>query len=224
MGATGEFQDQQLAPRSLRHKRILDIAAEQPDASFESIAQEVPSATSDLVENVLEEYGDPAEESGDELVEEDVSQAETTGEETYPDPSELNDIQLETLRAILENPDATQRELGDILGISGATVNSRVNSIPEFEWEGRLAFAEMTCDADPSEPNQASDTMSSNETPDQVSQLSKRIQNIEQHLETQSTDSVLDNPELAHKVMHACLSHDEISEKEELEILKAILG
>ena len=45
----------------MRHKRILDVAAANPDASLEAIAEEVPTATVDLVERVLERYGDPAE-------------------------------------------------------------------------------------------------------------------------------------------------------------------
>lgn len=47
-------------PKSMRHKRILDLVAEEPDASLETIADEIPSVTADLVENVLEEYGVPA--------------------------------------------------------------------------------------------------------------------------------------------------------------------
>ena len=54
-------------PKSVRHKRILDVAAENPDASLESIASQVPSTTTDLVERVLEKYGDPAEEHEDDV-------------------------------------------------------------------------------------------------------------------------------------------------------------
>lgn len=51
------------APRAVIHKRILDVAEAQPDASMERIAGEVSGASVDLVEQVLEEYGDPASES-----------------------------------------------------------------------------------------------------------------------------------------------------------------
>lgn len=46
-------------PKSMRHKRILDIAERKPEAPLEAIADEIPSATVDLVEEVLDEYGDP---------------------------------------------------------------------------------------------------------------------------------------------------------------------
>ncbi|MFB6191979.1 MAG: hypothetical protein ABEI11_01515 [Haloarculaceae archaeon] len=46
-------------PRAVIHKRILDVAADQPDASMAAIADEITGATTDLVERVLDEYGDP---------------------------------------------------------------------------------------------------------------------------------------------------------------------
>ncbi|WP_435316878.1 MarR family transcriptional regulator [Haloarchaeobius sp. TZWSO28] len=49
-------------PKSIRHRQILDVAEENPDASIEELASLVPSATADLVEHVFEEYGDPAAE------------------------------------------------------------------------------------------------------------------------------------------------------------------
>lgn len=47
-------------PKSMRHKQVLDVAEEHPDASLSKLASMVPSATTDLVEHVLDEYGDPA--------------------------------------------------------------------------------------------------------------------------------------------------------------------
>jgi len=42
------------------HKRILDAAAADPDCSLPALAEQVSGATADLVERVLDEYGDPA--------------------------------------------------------------------------------------------------------------------------------------------------------------------
>lgn len=53
---------QQSTPRAMIHKRIIDAAAAAPDASLAQIADDVPGASVDLVERVLDEYGDPAEE------------------------------------------------------------------------------------------------------------------------------------------------------------------
>lgn len=62
MGPDWESQSQ---PQSLRQRRVLDEAAERPDASIEDIAGAVSTASPDLVERVLDEYGDPAAEEGD---------------------------------------------------------------------------------------------------------------------------------------------------------------
>ncbi|WP_176393283.1 winged helix-turn-helix transcriptional regulator [Natronolimnobius baerhuensis] len=46
-------------PRAVLHKKILDTAESRPDASMEAIADGVSGATVSIVEQVLEEYGDP---------------------------------------------------------------------------------------------------------------------------------------------------------------------
>lgn len=48
-------------PRATIHKLILDVAASSPEKSMEGIATELSGATTELVERVLEEYGDPAD-------------------------------------------------------------------------------------------------------------------------------------------------------------------
>lgn len=42
--------------------QILDLVREHPDASLDEITDEIPSATADLVERILEQYGDSAAE------------------------------------------------------------------------------------------------------------------------------------------------------------------
>lgn len=49
-----------LQPKSIRQKRILDIAAKNPNATVDEIADRVPSATVDHVNRVFDQYGDPA--------------------------------------------------------------------------------------------------------------------------------------------------------------------
>lgn len=48
-------------PRAMIHKQVLDVAATYPEGSVEKLAEEVTGATPDLVEKVLEKYGDPGE-------------------------------------------------------------------------------------------------------------------------------------------------------------------
>jgi len=45
------------------HKKILDVAQAQPDASLETIAEEVSGGSAEFVKRVLKEYGDPAASS-----------------------------------------------------------------------------------------------------------------------------------------------------------------
>lgn len=49
-----------IQPKSIRQKRILETAAENPGASLAEIAEEIPSASADHVDRVLDRYGDPA--------------------------------------------------------------------------------------------------------------------------------------------------------------------
>jgi transcriptional regulator with XRE-family HTH domain len=47
-------------PRALIHKKILEAAGSMPDATMAEVADEVSGASTDLVDRVLAEYGDPA--------------------------------------------------------------------------------------------------------------------------------------------------------------------
>lgn len=53
------------APRAVIHKKILEVAAQNPTASMAEIAGDVSGASTDLVERALDEYGDPADEEAD---------------------------------------------------------------------------------------------------------------------------------------------------------------
>ncbi len=68
----------------MRHRQILDVAKEHPDASIEEIASQVPSATPDLVENVFDTYGDPAADATDDVTEGDADGNAPTGPTPTP--------------------------------------------------------------------------------------------------------------------------------------------
>ena len=235
----------------MRHKQILDLAAEQPDASLEAIAEDIPSATADLVENVLEKYGDPASDEGS--VSEDDTPTQTQNEdegesaanqetdsfekwtpendETQPDLQtiDLTDSQREVLQIVQDQPGVTQREIGEKLDVSAATVSNRVNSIPGFDWDRRLDIAEALLDEDDPKSEDESTKMTTTESDhdDSIEQLQERVQQIEEHVNGHDSDLVaesgLADPELMHKVLHACLNSEAITEDEELRILKTFL-
>lgn len=66
-------------PRAMIHKRILQSAARDPDAAMDQIADEVSGATLDLVEKVLEEYGDPAEQAAEATADAGANPMSTNG-------------------------------------------------------------------------------------------------------------------------------------------------
>lgn len=297
-------------PRAVVHKKILDAAASRPEAAMAELADDVSGATTSIVERVLGEYGDPAyplegddehdeppgsEPPGSTDPETDsddppMSEHEFRSDEPLdpiPDPTAVTEKQLETLREIHDRPDATQAELAEILGVSSATINQRVNAIDGFDWSRRREFvASMFGDggdgesgdrpfaaddrsksdangtderADEVEPPPTSasvegarsngagksaleggpgqaDSDSDREGPNAVSaetieELTGRVERVDHRLETleerlSSTDpsgcGILSDPELAHKVIHACFSAEHITEAEELRILRSM--
>lgn len=228
--AVNESEDQPTGPPSIRQKQILDVAADNPDAPMEDLANEIPSATTELVERVLEEYGDPADGKPEESPEEADS---ATDESITPGLNDLSPKQREVLRAIYERPTAPQRELADALDVSGSTVSNRVNSIEGFHWDNREAFVETMFETDP-KTTTVTPPMASNGTGSKVviDQLTDRLTTVEQQLadltnadadESRAAFDEFADLKLTHKIAHACLTSDAITEDEELQIMKALL-
>lgn len=216
------------APRSIRQKRILDMAADHPDASMQTIAEGVSSATVDVVADILNEYGDPGRAGDDDSAEERGVESE----ELPTDPSSLTEGQRETLVAIRRHPGATQKEIGEHLGVARATVSNRVNGIPSFGWDDRYAIAttvlgDASTEVGTDPDDGASTSVEASPPEPSVNRLSSRVHDLERRFDEleapPETESVLDDPALAHKVMHACLASETITESEELEIVRALL-
>jgi DNA-binding MarR family transcriptional regulator len=251
----------------MRHKQVLDVAEKNPNASVEELASRVPSATTELVEHVLEEYGDPAtsteleaepnstEETstdGDVRSDEETattsettagseSEKERSADDEYPDPETLSEKQREVLAVIAANPEATQQEIGERLGVSASAVSNRVNSIEGFEWSDRTSFVETVYDESPSVettadggavdeavPSETAETATHDTIADietALGRLEARIADLEASLREEAGETAaLTDPELVHKVVHACMESDTISEAEELRILRSLLG
>lgn len=230
------------APRALIHKQILDIAETQPTASVEEIAAEVSGATGDLVERVLDEYGDPAEDNpepdptagggngqsaSDAGPVTEAMNKHDTSQEADHDPMEiqLTEKQRETLQAIAEQPDATQQELADQFDVSIATINKRVNSIDGFDWADRHTFITTMVENGATKLQNGATTQAVQELSDRVDALAKQVTDLERQLADQPTPSgtPFTDPDLVHKVVHACMRSDQITEEEELRILNTIL-
>jgi len=78
------------SPRALIHKKILETAASMPEATMAEVAEEVSGASTDLVERVLDEYGDPAASAdSDPALATDGDQPTDTASSTgAPDPTD----------------------------------------------------------------------------------------------------------------------------------------
>jgi len=79
------------------HKKILDVAGDNPDASLERIADEVSGASVTFVEQVLDEYGDPADQavaaSQTDGTGYDSTDSETNGHQPTAGPEDATDGQ-----------------------------------------------------------------------------------------------------------------------------------
>lgn len=229
-------------PRALIHKQILDIADSQPTASVEELAAEVSGATTNLVERVLEEYGDPAdddpvpdpaEDDGDgqaDPVTEPVTAAMTEHDTPQEQEQESELVQLtekqrETLQAIAEQPDATQQQLAEQFDVSRATINKRVNSIDGFEWADRQAFITTMVDDGETTPESGPPSRDAPELADRIDTLAEQVTELEHQVAERpdSPERAFTDPDLVHKVVHACMNSDQITEDEELRILDALL-
>ncbi|MFC4249526.1 winged helix-turn-helix domain-containing protein [Natribaculum luteum] len=245
-------RDRSSIPRAIVHKQILDAAEKRPDASVEEIAVAVSGASPDLVQQVFEEYGDPAADD----VPPDAptpDEEESDGEETdagpmtdEPSPADadhsqrgidediqLNDKQRQTLRAIYETPEATQRDLGERFDVTGATINKRVNSIDGFDWETREEFVTSLFETENGESMQqeqstefTAEQHSIDELQERVTELTETVRTLESQLEDVSDPSreSIEDPELVQKIVHACFRSDQISDDEELQIIEMVLS
>jgi DNA-binding Lrp family transcriptional regulator len=214
----------------MRHQQILDIAAEQSELSMEEIAAEVPSATMNLVEQVLDEYGDPATGAHGPTVSA-ANEDGDSGNQDHEGPApeqHLTDAELEVLRAIHANPTASQRTLAESLDLSAATISKRATAIEGLEWEERDEFVRELFDANPhlieEDENMHGDL--SDEARAEIDRIGTELDNLAERIdslaEEHSSSGCFENPALTHKVIHACMQSEEFSSDEELAVIQSI--
>jgi len=167
-------------------------------------------------------------------------------------PEELSEKERAVLEIVAERPDATQEEIADTLGVSRATISKRASGIDGFDWQRRAAFVDRVFEDDeftrgetggptvapssleradartdgdrrrPAEGEFASDGATDR------GEIVARLDRIESRLdELESRESGPDgisDPALAHKVVHACMESDNVSEQEELRVVSAVLN
>lgn len=122
MGKSQSTDSNRTLPSSMRHKRILDVAADQPDASIEDIAEQVGMATPDLVERVLEQYGDPS-------VDADSTNVAPTAK--TDDPIATNAEAVDSTPEKADNVDASNTDEQPTQSESNATDDGTPSTDPE---------------------------------------------------------------------------------------------
>lgn len=235
---SSDLNDSMTVPRAVIHKKILDEASSSPNASVEELASRVSGASEGLIERVLDEYGDPAENEVNSKKSSGGQSPGTDGDEAMSnvseqpafgngiEPEEIDDQQWKILTAIQENPDATQNELADIFDVSQSTIYNRLHSIPAFDWQHRQRFVETVLEkTDRQQDEPAPTRVTGREATEQIEGLARRMERLEQRLDQQTPDdrALFDDPDLACKIIRACMNSNEISEEEEDRILKVAL-
>lgn len=209
-------------PRAVIHRHILDVAADRTEATMADIAAAVSGATVDLVESVLAEYGDPAETAPSAVTEEESMTA--TDPAPTIDETDLTPKQRETIVAIAADPDASQADLAERLGVSRATINQRVNGIDGFDWAERAAFATAVLENGTDAADSHTDAVAATPPPESLADLETRLDTIEASLEGRNGAAASLAPELAHKVIRAVVHEETIDADEELAVIRTLVG
>jgi DNA-directed RNA polymerase specialized sigma subunit len=141
------------------------------------------------------------------------------------DLDQFTEKQLKVLRAIYEQPNATQAELAEKFGISRATISQRVNRIEEFEWRNRKEFVERVFNGNKTPMDSQKNSGDDVEQVTLINKLTDRMDTLEQRVEEAagSNRSAFSNSELTAKVIRACVEFDRITEDEEVKIITNLM-
>ncbi len=127
-------KDSKSYPQSIRHKQVLETAEDHPDASIDEIAAMVPSATPDLVEQVFEEYGDPAT---DEDATEGQTSDETETESDAPDATAPEPAGSDNPPTPTDEPASAEATTPEDDGLSGEEPTPDAEGAPEEDGHSR---------------------------------------------------------------------------------------
>lgn len=143
---------------------------------------------------------------------------------------DLTDAQLEILEMIRKNPDATQKEFAEKLGITPAAVGSRVRQISGMNWMNRREFINQFFDdgegTDRDERGESGSGEQLNGLADRVNRVEEQLQTLAERVgdveELQEHTGVSD-PDLIRKLVLTLTNSDRFSEDEADQLLERLL-
>ncbi|MDG5778990.1 hypothetical protein VB773_01185 [Haloarculaceae archaeon H-GB2-1] len=174
-----------------------------------------------------------------------IQKPEPTTEHEVPTVEDCSEKQRTTLQLIRDRPEATQGELAAHFDVTRATISRWLADVPGFEWQDRREFVAAVPDdaldggpdaAEMDAPASESDDDAPTEGSDlhaEVQELSARVDALADQIDgTEPADANPDptvdldgiDPDLAHRVLHACLDSEHISEAEELQLLRTFIS
>ena len=232
-------------------KRTEDI---QPTTDTETVRM--------TIDDTSESTGD-SEQTATEPEVEDREKRDDRSVPPTPDDHGLSEKQLQTLQAIYEHPDASQRELANIMDIDHSTVAYRVSTIDDFDWESRQTFVQSFFENGSHESGSDEESTIGegiDASPDEIDfefrevegeldrsmDIDSRIDELNEQLAKFNRQVALFNdqfeqaqdppetvqkavgnslcPEVAHRIVQACLDHEEICEEEEQDIIESLFN
>lgn len=142
-----------IQPKSIRQKQILNVAAENPGATLAEIAEQVPSVSTDHVDRVLDQYGDPAADTTETTDNPSVTQPddEATGDSAPPS---------EEQNATSATPDPT-----DTPENTTAMEVDTQNDTSQPVDEGEADSSDISETADPADPDEENSELTEETVP-----------------------------------------------------------
>lgn len=248
----GTANDRPARARAVIHRRILDVAESNPEASLSAVAEAVSGASPDLVERVLDEYGDPATAES--------APPEPTSEPATPAGGDESDGGKDTETTTEAMTDADHSAEASSPGANGEAPEpepaeltpKQRRTLELIRDRPEASQADLAAELDvsrgtvsrwlneipgfswPDRKTFVEERLEAKETdPDGTDpELRRRLADVEARLggleDERGGDRATDADELpadlARRVVHACMESDRVDEDEELAVIAALLG
>lgn len=162
-------------PKAIIHRKILDAAATDPEASHEELASTVSGASPGLVERVLETYGDPADEVETATAPIVTDGSRTASPETTMPPTETTHTETDDADSATSEGESLS-ELTDLTS-SSAEIVDKNGDAATLEAE---TAASNPSDSDPSSIEGAGEPQAETSDEDPIEESSSELPSLDE--------------------------------------------